>query len=54
VERIAFDATDQNAVDAFNNKVNDYNTLLEAIKARDRELDRRIDAYNEKLRLNGR
>ena len=53
-ERLALDATDQSAVDAFNDKVNDYNTLLEAIKARDREVDRRIDAFNEKLRLNGR
>jgi len=53
-ERLALDTTDQSAVDAFNYKVNDYNTLLEAIKARAREVDRRIDAYNEKLRLNGR
>jgi hypothetical protein len=53
-DRIYLDKTSQDAVDAFNAKVDRYNTLSQQDKAATAAFNERVDNYNAKLRQYGR
>jgi hypothetical protein len=53
-DRIYLDKTSQDAVDAFNAKVDRYNTLSQQDKAATAAFNERVDSYNAKLRQYGR
>jgi hypothetical protein len=53
-DRIYLDKTSQYAVDAFNAKVDRYNTLSQQDKAETAAFNERVDNYNAKLRQNSR
>jgi hypothetical protein len=53
-ERHFLDQTSQFAVDAFNRKVNRYNSMLEQARGQDRLVNRMVDEYNAKLRRSRR
>jgi hypothetical protein len=43
------DRRDQDAVDSFNREVNEYNTLVESLKAQDQQIKLLVSEYNEKV-----
>ena len=53
-DRIYLDKTSQSAVDAFNAKVDRYNTLSQQDKDATAAFNQRVDNYNAKLRQNSR
>jgi septal ring factor EnvC (AmiA/AmiB activator) len=48
--RATLDRTNELAVDEFNRKVDDYNRLLEQLRAKERRVNQMVESYNEKLR----
>jgi hypothetical protein len=48
--RTTLDRTSQVAVDKFNRKVDDYNRLLEQVRIKERQVNQRVESYNEKVR----
>lgn len=53
-ERPYVDNTSQFAIDAFNRKVNDYNTLLQRAQTQQAAFNQMVDSYNAKLQNYGR
>lgn len=54
LERSSLNQRSQLAVDAFNRKVDRYNSMLELARQQDRMLNTMVDGYNEKVRRYGR
>ncbi len=53
-DRAVLDRTSQTAVDEFNDKINQYNALVQKAKAATAAFNERVDSYNAKLRQYGR
>ena len=54
IEQIGLDPSNSFAVDQFNRKVAEYNRLVEVARRDGSALDARIEAYNARVRQNGR